>query len=178
MTVWRRTLLVRNSFLLLVMAMGIKRSLSFPQALYLFVAGALRRLRECPEFQLLWRLLLISMIRSICLGPLYIRAQFLGPLQCHKYRPMGVPSWSNWAVTWAKRLKIEARPNFPISYMASYMAELCWERIGPIPKTWVAMGWRPNSPTWAQLCTCISTVRFNQSRSHMSKLKSKIILDL
>ena len=67
--------------------------------------------------------------------PLYIRAQFLGPIQSHKYRPMGVPSWSNWAVTWAKGLYIEARPNFPISYMASYMAGFWRERIGPMPKT-------------------------------------------
>ena len=178
MTVRRRTLIVRNSFSLLVTAVEIKRSLSFPQSLYLFVGGALRRLRECPEFQLLWRLLLISIIRSVCYGPLFFRAKFLGPIQSHKYRPMGVPSWSNWAVTWAKGLYIEARPNFPISYMASYMAGLWQERIGPIPITSVAMGWRPNSPTWAQLCTCISTGRFDQSKSHMSKLKSIPILDL
>ena len=134
MTVRRRTLIVRNSFSLLIMVVGIKRSLSFPQALYLFVAGALRRLRECPEFQLLWRLLLISMIRSICLGPLYIRAQFLGPLQSHKYRPMGVPSWSNWAVTWATGLYIEARSNFPISYRHPTWQGFGEKELGPYQK--------------------------------------------
>ena len=75
------------------------------------------------------------------LGPLYIRAQFLGPIQSHKYRPMGVPSWSNWAVTWAKGFYIEARPNFPISYMVSYVAGFWQKRIGPKAKTWVTMGW-------------------------------------
>ena len=122
-------------------------------------------------------LITIISMTKLHLGLLYIRAQFLGPIQSHKYRPMGVPSWSNWAVTWVKGLYIEARPNFSIFYMASYMAGVWRQRIGPMAKTWVGTGWRPNSPTWAQLCTCISIVRFDQSKPHMSKLKSTTILD-
>ena len=69
-----------------------------------------------------------------CLGPLYIRAQFLGPIQSHKYRPMGVPSWSNWAVTWAKRLPV---PIFPYPTWHPTWRDFGWKELG----RWQKLAW-------------------------------------